>query len=120
MNATARKMAILATTLMSVAACTSTSTQSGFVVVRCGGGAGRELAGSRQVRHAAGVHRRFEPQRTGDIVQASAKTNFVSPMMTAKNEPYLSATTSIGSTARSARSRSSRSVPTPKRICRAR
>jgi hypothetical protein len=29
--------------------------------------------------------------RVGDVVEASAKTNFASPMMTSRNKPYLSA-----------------------------
>jgi len=90
MNATARTLAILATTLMSVAACTSTSTQSGS----SSSGAAAPAANWQEVVKSDTQQVFIDVSsltRTGDVVQASAKTNFVSPMMTAKNDPYLSA-----------------------------
>ena len=91
MNATARTLAILATTLMSVAACTSTSTQPGS----SSSGAAAAPAANWQEVVKSDTQQVFidvsSLTRTGDVVQASAKTNFGSPMMTAKNEPYLSA-----------------------------
>jgi hypothetical protein len=91
MNATARTLAILATTLMSVAACTSTSTQPGS---SSSSAAAAPTANWQEVVKSDTQQVFIDVAsltRTGDVVQASAKTNFVSPMVTAKNEPYLSA-----------------------------
>jgi len=91
MNAASRTMAMLATTLLTVAACTSTSTQPGS----SSSGAAVAPAADWQEVVKSDTQQVFidvsSLARTGDVVQASAKTNFAAPMMTAKNAPYLSA-----------------------------
>ena len=96
MSATAPTMTIFALTLLSVAACTSTSTQSDAPA--SGASSSSEAAapaGNWQEVVKSDTQQVFidlaSLQRVGDVVEASSKTNFVSPMMTAKNEPYLSA-----------------------------
>ena len=89
MNATARTMAMLATTLLTVAACTSTSTQPGS------SSSGAAATADWQEVVKSDTQQVFidvaSLARSGDVVQASTKTNFVTPMTTAKNQPYLSA-----------------------------
>jgi hypothetical protein len=89
-------MAILATTLTLAAACTTPPFSSGPT--------SSGTASSGEPAAAAGTWEEVVKSdnqqvfidtssiaRSGDVVEAATKTNFASPMMTAGNKPYLSA-----------------------------
>jgi hypothetical protein len=80
---------MLATTLTLVAACSSTPFQS------TPSSAAAAPAGSWQEVVKSDTQQVFidssSLQRSGDVVEASSKTNFTTPMTTAGSKPYLSA-----------------------------
>ena len=95
MSATARTIVILATTLTSLGACTtpgssgttsSGSTASGTEAAPVGNWEEVVKSDTQQVFIDTS-----SLKRSGDVVEASSKTNFASQMMTAGNKPYLSA-----------------------------
>jgi hypothetical protein len=96
MSATARTMAILATTLTFLAACTTTPGSSGSTSTGSTS-TGTETAptGSWEEVVKSDTQHVFidtsSLKRSGDVVEASSKTNFATQMMTAGNKPYLSA-----------------------------
>jgi hypothetical protein len=89
MRSNACTITMLATTLILAAACSSTPFQAQPA------GAASAPAGSWQEVVKSDTQQVFidssSLQRNGDVVEASSKTNFTSPMMTAGNKPYLSA-----------------------------
>ena len=93
MSATARTIAMLATTLIFVAGCATTPGQSGST--SSGSTSGAAPAGTWEEVVKSDNQQVFIDTsslvRSGDVVEASAKTNFATPMMTSGNKPYLSA-----------------------------
>jgi hypothetical protein len=90
MSATARTIALFATTLVFVAGCATTSGPSGST----SSGAAVPTGTWEEVVKSDNQQVFIDTSslaRSGDVVEASAKTNFASPMMTAGNKPYLSA-----------------------------
>lgn len=89
MRATACTMSMLATTLTLIAACSTSPFQSST------SSAAATPAGTWEEVVKSDTQQVFidtsSLQRSGDVVEASSKTNFVSPMTTASSKPYLSA-----------------------------